>query len=305
MGLAALALTMEAGLLAVILGDAAPESDAARQRMAFWQAVTAGRAAPDAGLERRLAADILALQGKVPAEVLAARRGPMLVRAASALRAAGEPAPQGLRRAVALEDFARDGLAVPFAGFFAVEDFALSFRRFDGGTGGPARREVFVGCDAVTVLPWDPVRDRVLVIEQVRAAPIARGDANPWQIEAVAGRIDPGETPEQAARREAVEEAGLHLGRLVAVGGYYPSPAALSEFLYSYIGLCDLPDDAAGVFGVAAEAEDIRGHLVGLDEMAARMEAGEIGNAPLMLSLLWLLRHRDRLKAEVGAGTPI
>ncbi|MCB2157335.1 MAG: NUDIX domain-containing protein, partial [Rhodobacteraceae bacterium] len=47
------------------------------------------------------------------------------------------------------------------------------------------------------------MRDRVLLIEQFRMGPYARGDAEPWLIEAIAGRVDPGETPEDAARREA------------------------------------------------------------------------------------------------------
>ena len=150
MGRAALAVSMSPEVQALVRGDVPGE---AAERLAFWQAATGGLAAPDAAVELRLAADIMALYGKVPADRLRARRGPMLVRAASALRAAGEPAPQGLRRAVAPGDFARDGLAVPFAGFFAVEEFALTFRRFDDGTGGPTRREVFVDCNAMTVLP--------------------------------------------------------------------------------------------------------------------------------------------------------
>lgn len=158
-------------------------------------------------------------------------------------------------------------------------------------------RAVFLSGDAVTVLPYDPVRDRVLVVEQFRAGPYGRGDANPWQLEAVAGRIDPGETPEQAARREAVEEAGLHLGALEDVARYYPSPGICAEFLYSYVALCDLPDGSAGVFGVAEEAEDIRGHLIGFDDLMGLVSSGEIGNAPLLLSILWLQRERARLRA--------
>ena len=289
---AALALNMQPDLRAEGLGEADAEA-----RLAFWQAATGGQSAGDPALEQQLARDIMGFFGTVAPERLLARRGSMLVRAASHLRAVAEPAPQGLRRAVAAGDFERGAVKVPFAGFFSVETFDLRFRRFDGSLSQTVIREVFIGADAVTVLPYDPVRGRVLVIEQVRTGPMARGDANPWQLEPVAGRIDAGETPQGAARREALEEAGLTLDRLEPVAEYYPTTAAFSEYLYSFVALCDLPDGAAGVFGLAEEAEDIRGHLVDLDALVARMDAGELGNAPLILTLHWLLRHRARLDA--------
>jgi len=157
-------------------------------------------------------------------------------------------------------------------------------------------RAAFVSGDAVTVLPYDPKRDRVLVIEQFRVGPFARGDGQPWLLEAITGRIDPGETPEEAGRREAMEEAGLVLQALLPVAQYYSSPGAKSEFLHSFVALCDLPDDAAGVFGVRGEAEDIRGHLIGLDALMALVASGEVNVGPLVLTALWLQREGPRLR---------
>ena len=184
----------------------------------------------------------------------------------------------------------------PYARFFAVEEYDLAFRQFDGGLGPVVTRAVFVSGDAVTVLPYDPLRDRVLVVEQFRSGPFGRGDANPWQLEAIAGRIDAGETAEEAARREAVEEAGLTLGALEKVAEYYPTPGICAEFLYSYVAICELPDGSAGVFGVEGEAEDIRGHLIGFSDLMALVASGEVGNAPLILTALWLQRERARLR---------
>jgi nudix-type nucleoside diphosphatase (YffH/AdpP family) len=152
----------------------------------------------------------------------------------------------------------------------------------------------------VTVLPYDPVRDRVLVIEQFRSAPFARGDRFPWQLEAIAGRIDPDETPEAAARREALEETGLHLDDLRKVAEYYPSPGAVAEYLYSYVAICDLPDDVAGVFGVADEAEDILGHLISFDQLMGLVATGEASNGPMLLTALWLQRERAGLREAAG-----
>lgn len=232
-----------------------------------------------------------------PAPIAAARRGPMLVRGASRVRAAQET-PTQTRRHAAPGDVTVVARSQPYANFFAVEEYDLSFQRFDGTRSGVVKRAAFVSGDAVTVLPYDPVRDRVLVVEQFRTGPYARGDVQPWQIEPIAGRIDPFETAEQAARREAVEEAGLDLGALLPVGGYYPSPGAKTEFILSYIALTDLPDSAAILGGEASEAEDIKGHILSFDAFSDLVARGEGGTAPLLISYYWLDRERARLRAE-------
>jgi ADP-ribose pyrophosphatase len=242
-----------------------------------------------------MARDIMALHGRAPASAIAARLGPMMVRAASRLRAVGGAAT--LRHAAVAQDVVVAEFRQPYAHFFAVEEYDLSWRTFDGGQSATVNRAVFISGDAVTVLPYDPVRDRVLLIEQFRVGPFARGDDQPWLLEVIAGRIDPGETPEEAARREAVEEAGIALGQMLKVAEYYPSPGAKAEYLYSYVALADLPDGSAGTFGLETEAEDIRGHLIGFDRFMELVTSGEVANAPLILTALWLQRERGRLRS--------
>lgn len=233
----------------------------------------------------------------VPKQLLR-RQESLLARGAARIRAEADTAPCTIRHKAAPQDLRVADRTTPYAQFFAVEEYDLQFRRFDGGLSPMILRATFVMADAVTVLPYDPQRDRVLLVEQFRAGPLARGDHQPWQLEAIAGRIDPGESPENAARREALEEAGLTLGDLVQVAQYYPSPGAVSEYLYSYVAPMDLPDDTAGVFGLAEEAEDIRGHLIGFDALMALIASGEVANAPLILTALWLERERPRLRGQ-------
>lgn len=243
--------------------------------------------------DAELVALVLRYFGHVPAAAVRRRLPALRVEAASRRRAGAAPL-RGMRAGSGEVEVERP--TPSHAGFFALDILHLRHRRFDGGMSPPLTREVFVAGDAVTVLPYDPVRDRVLLVEQMRIGPLGRGDPLPWQLEAIAGRIDPDETPEDAARREAVEEAGLVLGALEKVAEYYPTPGAVTEYLYSYVALCDLPDDVAGVFGAADEAEDIKGHVVPFDRLVEVMAAGEIGNAPLLLTVLWLQRERARLR---------
>jgi ADP-ribose pyrophosphatase len=244
--------------------------------------------------------DFMAHFGQADPAALRRRYGAMLVRGASRVRAA-TTGPTTLRHAMQDGDVAMARRTTPYAHFFSVEEYDLRYRRFDGTLSPQVNRAVFISGDAVTVLPYDPVRDRVLLIEQFRVGPYARGDAQPWLLEAIAGRIDPGETPEAAARREAVEEAGLVLRDLRFVGGYYPTPGAKAEYLYSYVALTDLPDGITGIFGVAGEAEDIRGHLVPFAALMGLVTSGEVNNAPLLLSVLWLQRERAGLQQQAQA----
>ena len=242
-----------------------------------------------------LAKEVMAGYGQTSAAKQRARLGPIMVRAASRLRAQTDTAPATVRRSGA--EVVVRARRQPYVHFFSVEEYDLSFDRFDGTASPTVNRAAFVSGDAVTVLPYDPVRDRVLLVEQFRTGPFARGDGNPWQLEAIAGRIDPGESPEACARREAVEEAGLTLGALLPVAQYYPSPGAKTEYIWSYVALTDLPDTAAGVFGIASEAEDIRGHLLPFEQTMALVASGEVQNGPLLLCLLWLQRERSGLRA--------
>ena len=190
------------------------------------------------------------------------------------------------------------GVSRPYLDFFAIDEFDLSFRRYDGGQSEMVRRAVFIATDAVIVLPYDPIRDRVLLIEQFRPGPFARGDRLPWQLEPIAGRVDAGESAEDTAHREAKEEAGLTLDALHEVAHCYASPGCSTEYYNIYIGLSDLPNSIEGVAGLEIEAEDIRSYLFSFDDLMTLVDTMQAVNAPLVLAALWLARHRDRLRSD-------
>lgn len=235
--------------------------------------------------------------GQIPGADARARWAMVLVRAGSTLRAqSGAPAAT-LRRKADRADVALRSVTLGYAKFFAVEDYVLTHVSFAGGQSAPVSRAAFISGDAVVVLPYDPVRDLVLLVEQFRAGLFARGDANPWSLEAVAGRIDAGETPEDAGRREGEEEAGVAFSNLLSAPDYYPSPGAKSEFLYNFVGLCDLGARPTGGGGLASEGEDIRSHLIPFSQMMELIATGEINNGPLVVLAYWLALHRDKIRA--------
>ena len=277
-----------------------PDPDRAAARIAFFAAaVGLDENAPDLDLGGSddaafaLALVVMRHFGQLEAAEVRRRLASVRVEAASRVRASGAAPRQVRKGSGRVHEL---GTKVRHGGFFVLEERLVQHGRFAGGDSSTLTRELFLAGDAVTVLPYDPARDRVLLVEQFRIGPMGRGDPLPWQLEAIAGRIDPGETPEDAARREAMEEAGLAIGAMEKIAEYYPTPGAVSEYLYSYLAVCDLPDCAAGVFGAEDEGEDILGHLLSFDDLMAAVASGEVSNAPLILSALWLQRERPRLR---------
>lgn len=227
-------------------------------------------------------------------------RAGLLMRARSYVRAADSSAPIKLRKGYSIADVDVEVCDLPYAKYFDVADVTLRHKRFDGSTSDPMVRSVLRSADAVTVLPYDPVLDQVVLVEQFRPGAFVRGDTHPWVLEPVAGRCDGDEPVERVAEREMVEEAGLTVLSLESIGNYYPSPGCLSEYLYSFVGVVDLSNAQTGLHGLDTENEDIRTHFLSFDAAMALIDSGEADNGPLMLSLYWLAANRARLRENAS-----
>lgn len=242
------------------------------------------------------AAEIMAYFGRKDAREVQAHLQMVLARAAARAAAANTP-PATVRSATPASEVDEAAQELSHAGFFLTRTHSLRHPVFDGHVSPLLRREVFVATDAAIVLPYDPVRDRLLLVEQFRMGPYGRGDPLPFVLEPVAGRVDAGETPEATAHREAWEEAGLRLTGLEHMTSHYCSPGCSTEFYHCYLGLTDLPDMEKGRGGLETENEDIRTHVLSFDRAMGLIESGEANIGPLVLMLLWLQRERPRLRS--------
>ena len=183
---------------------------------------------------------------------------------------------------------------VPHAGFLTVQHYRLRHRLFAGGWTPPVDREVCVRGAAAGLLPYDPERDAVVLVEQFRMGPFAAGEA-PWMTEIVAGVLEDGETPEAVAARECIEESGCHVTALLPIARYFPSPGGLSEHVHLFCGRVD-SRQASGVGGLAHDHEDIRVHVVPWRTARAGIARGTYGNAATLLALQWLALNRPRVR---------
>ncbi len=258
--------------------------------LADWEAQWASVSVDAAG-------DVMRRFGTMPVEELQPLL-PFLRARAWARHLAQTPAPCTLRTDMGHDDIEMHRERGGYQGFFSLRAFNLRHRKFNGGWTEVVGRESFVAFDAALILPYDPKTDRVLLIEQMRYGPIHRTDPHPWVFEPIAGLVDAGEDPMETARREAVEEARLTVEDIRPMCKVYPSPGYSSEFFHCFLGLCDLSAKTGGLAGLEAENEDIRSHVIPLETALELVDSGEINAAPLVMMLLWVLRHRETLRAE-------
>ncbi|BBL75927.1 NUDIX domain-containing protein [Methylomagnum ishizawai] len=182
-----------------------------------------------------------------------------------------------------------------YRGFFQLTRLKLRHTLYQGGWTGVLERELFHRGRAVAVIPYDPVADRVVLVEQFRVGALGVKE-NPWLLEIVAGAIEAGESPEQVAHRECAEEAGCAVRELIRIGEFFPTPGGCSERITLFCGLVDSAG-LGGLHGLAEEHEDILASVVDFAEALAWVEQGRIDSAVPIIGLQWLALNRERLRA--------
>lgn len=183
---------------------------------------------------------------------------------------------------------------VPFQGHFRVARYVFRQHLYQGGWSEPFSREVFERGQAAGLLPYDPVRDEVVLIRQFRAGSYVAG-RHPWSWEIVAGIIEEGESPEDLVRRETVEEANLKVGEIEFINSVMLTPGACSESCTIFAGRVD-SSAAGGIFGLASENENILVKAIPFVEVRAMLDRAEIDNVIAVVALQWLALHRDSLR---------
>jgi ADP-ribose pyrophosphatase len=181
-----------------------------------------------------------------------------------------------------------------YRGYTRVERLVLRHRLFAGGWSAPVRREVIDRGHAAAVLPYDPRRDELVLIEQFRPGALIAGAA-PWLVEIVAGILESGESPEDLVQREALEEASCAITALEPIANCLVSPGIFTESVVIFCGRCDT-SSAGGIHGIATEGEDIRAFVVSYEEAMRMLADGVFTNVIALIALQWLALNRDRLR---------
>jgi len=189
---------------------------------------------------------------------------------------------------------------VCYEGFFRIERYRLKHRLYNGSWSGEIIRELFERGHAAAVLPYDPCRDEVVLIEQFRVGALT-APGGPWLKEIVAGVIDGDETTADVVRREAVEEAGCTITDLIPIYDYLVSPGGTSEMISLYCGKVDATN-VGGIHGLDEENEDIKVTAVPFRDAVSLLNGGKINSASPIMALQWLALNHERVRKQWSEG---
>lgn len=183
---------------------------------------------------------------------------------------------------------------IQYQGFFSMKSLTLKHTLYKGGWSQPITREVFQRGNCVAVLLYDPIRDEVVIIEQFRVGAIQFPE-QAWLLEIVAGAIEPGETAEEVAYRESIEEAGCEIQQLIKINDFFTSPGGTSELLSLFYGQVDTTN-IGGLHGLDSEDEDIFVTTMKFDEVYQLLLDGKILSAIPIIAIQWLFINRSKLR---------
>lgn len=188
---------------------------------------------------------------------------------------------------------------IVYQGFFRMEKYRLKHTLYAGGWSVEFDRELFMRGNCVAVLLYDPHTDKVVLIEQFRAGAILQPD-KAWLLEIVAGAIEEGETAEEVAYRESLEEAGCEIQELMVINEFFTTPGGSSEKITLFCGKVDCKD-VNGIHGLDDEHEDILVRAVDFGEVYKLLEDQKIESAIPIIAIQWLALNRQQLKQKWGA----
>ncbi len=147
-----------------------------------------------------------------------------------------------------------------------------------------ADRDIIVHPGSVVVLPiFDD--GRVLLIRQYRHT------VGEFLWELVAGRKEPNETPNIAARRELIEETGYRARRLRKLLHIIPTPGFVNEWMWIFA--------AEGLVKGAAQPEEdekITPRAFTLKRVDAMIQSGRLRDAKSIAGLLYYMRYVARVR---------
>ena len=171
------------------------------------------------------------------------------------------------------------------SGFFKLKELTLKHKKHDGSWSNIISREIFGGAQVAAVLPYDSINKKILLIKQFRAG-IIKYPVNPILTEIVAGIIDKGESPEDAAIRECKEETGCEINKLKKIYSYFPAPGSSESYYHLFLGEVN-SFNGQRITGKTNEDEDILVESYDIKDVKKLLKENKIHNGLTLLAIQW------------------
>lgn len=177
-----------------------------------------------------------------------------------------------------------------YDGFFKLDRVTLRHEHFDGTMGHCQAILNLERGDAVGVLLHDVQRDVLILAEQFRYAAYQRSGQG-WILDIIAGMVEEGESTEEVARREVLEEAGYRLEELEFIASFFVSPGGTTERIHLFYAPVSASQQISEGGGI--DSEDIRLVELSCDAAWAGLKEGRICDAKTIIALQWLRIKRS------------
>ncbi len=172
-----------------------------------------------------------------------------------------------------------------YSGFFNVNKYQFIHKKHNGDWSGTVEREIFSGAHVSTLLPYDPIKKEIILIQQFRAGVLSRYDKD-YLYEIVAGIIDKGEKPEETAMRECFEETGCEVKKILPIQTYFPAPGSSKSYYHLYLGEIN-SFNGNRIKGLESENEDILVKSYKVNDVRNMLKKKKIMNGLTLIALQW------------------
>ena len=172
-----------------------------------------------------------------------------------------------------------------YTGFFSLNKYEFIHQKHNGEWSDKVQREVFGGAHVSTLLPYDPIKKEIVLIQQFRAGTLSRYNDD-YLYEIVAGIIDKGENAEQTAKRECLEETGCRVKKIMPILGYFPAPGSSESYYHLFLGEIN-GFDGKRIMGLESENEDILVKSFKVDSVREMLKNNQITNGLTLIALQW------------------
>lgn len=174
-----------------------------------------------------------------------------------------------------------------FDDYFQVEKWLYQYEKENGELTEPVDRMVFQRKDSAAVIIYNKDTEKVLMVKQFRHCTYDKGPG--WIVEIVAGMIDGNEQPENAVRRETIEEVGYNILEVEKIATVYATPGCCTERMHIYYGATTEAHKVAEGGGLASENEYLYLVEYTLDELAELLKQDKLNDSKSVIAANYLL----------------